>query len=319
MKTKLVIALALAVIGCWLGFTVLATPQSADRLVVQLTEPVLTSGQTALTVSGTVYAGSLVAQDATGTVYAASDTAGRRVLGVATIGKTTGQTLPPPKVGTFLLANDGSLTVAHRGQVCYVVDDQTVGTTTSNYIIAGRVHDVVTAGVWVRILPADAGAVTGSVTTAMFEAGAVDAAAIATGAVGTAELATGAVATADLADEAVTVAKLAVGSVVVSQVAVSSGAAAAAAVTPTVKLTILDVWAVATETGAPSDVLTVTTTGGTVEALAWSVDSGALVRGDTLANTTVAAGTPITVTSTDDSDDSTVAAGIVYILSIITE
>ena len=99
----------------------------------------------------TIYAGALVAVDATGYAVPASDTAGLKVLGRAEHGAAAGEPLLV-KRGTFLFGNKSGdlLTAAHIGGYCYVADDETVqATANNNAIIAGVVRGVVTDGVYV--------------------------------------------------------------------------------------------------------------------------------------------------------------------------
>jgi hypothetical protein len=99
----------------------------------------------------TIYAGALVAVDATGYAVPASDTAGLKVLGRAEHGAAAGETVLV-KRGTFLFGNKSGdlLTSARIGGYCYVTDDETVQhTANSNAVIAGVVRGVVTDGVYV--------------------------------------------------------------------------------------------------------------------------------------------------------------------------
>lgn len=54
--------------------------------------------------------------------------------------------------GIFRFANAGAVVAASRGLICYADDDQTVSLTATN-MVAGRVYDVDTQGVWVVIDP----------------------------------------------------------------------------------------------------------------------------------------------------------------------
>lgn len=54
--------------------------------------------------------------------------------------------------GIFRFANAGAVVAASRGLICYADDDQTVSLTATN-MVAGRVYDVDTQGVWVLIDP----------------------------------------------------------------------------------------------------------------------------------------------------------------------
>lgn len=112
--------------------------------------------------SGTViYAGALVAVD-TNTGYAvnAADTEGLRVIGVAQaqvdqrIYDSTKRLLV--KRGVFCFANPGSFTTAAVGDWAYVLDNQSVVPIASatNDILAGRIVEVDTRGVWVNVTEA---------------------------------------------------------------------------------------------------------------------------------------------------------------------
>lgn len=98
----------------------------------------------------TVFLGTLVARDAAGKAVPASDTAGLRVMGRAEQGGTAGETIQV-KRGIFRYNNSATnaLTAASVGKLCVVEDDNTVASTSTNKIVAGRVVEVDTAGVWV--------------------------------------------------------------------------------------------------------------------------------------------------------------------------
>ena len=104
-----------------------------------------------------IWTGTLAALDANGNLFPASDTAGLRVIGRAqqdmdNTGGAAGALSLNVKVGTFLFHNSGTdaVTAAGKGAVCFVEDDNTVSATGGNHQIrAGRVVDVVSAGVWV--------------------------------------------------------------------------------------------------------------------------------------------------------------------------
>lgn len=99
----------------------------------------------------TIYAGALVAVDATGYAVPASDTAGLKVLGRAEHGASAGEAVLV-KRGVFLFANSegDAIDAADIGGYCYVADDETVqATANNNAIIAGVVRGVTTDGVYV--------------------------------------------------------------------------------------------------------------------------------------------------------------------------
>ncbi len=105
-----------------------------------------------------IYAGSMVALNATGDAVKAVPTA-TRVRGVALAeADNTGGLVGAKQVdierGAFLFANDGTnaVTRAHIGASVYVVDDNTVGSSATSTIVAGKCLDVTPEGVVVEIL-----------------------------------------------------------------------------------------------------------------------------------------------------------------------
>lgn len=56
--------------------------------------------------------------------------------------------------GIFKLANDGSITAANIGQLCLVIDNQTVGMVQAQNIGAGYITEVESDGVWVDMTQA---------------------------------------------------------------------------------------------------------------------------------------------------------------------
>lgn len=97
-----------------------------------------------------IFAGTLVARDASGTAVPASDTAALRVLGRAEHDAVAGESIQIRR-GCYLFANSAThaLTAASVGKLCYVEDDSTVASTSTNKIVAGRVLEVTEDGVWV--------------------------------------------------------------------------------------------------------------------------------------------------------------------------
>lgn len=90
------------------------------------------------------------------------DVANSRVIGLfiksATGGAGDGDKTIEIEHGTFLLDNSAgvdAITVAHRGKLCYAVDDETVALTSASGTrpIAGVIREVGSAGVWVEISP----------------------------------------------------------------------------------------------------------------------------------------------------------------------
>ena len=104
----------------------------------------------------TLYAGTLAALDTSGNVVPAADTAGLRALGrveedVDNSAGAAGDLTVHIRRATFRFANSGSAAVDadDKGKICFVEDDNTVAETSTNKVIAGRVIDVDTDGVWV--------------------------------------------------------------------------------------------------------------------------------------------------------------------------
>jgi hypothetical protein len=105
-----------------------------------------------------IFNGSMVALNASGYAIPAITTA-TRVRGVALAeADNTDGTLGAIKVdierGAFLFRNDvtNAVTRAHIGATVYVVDDNTVGSSATSTIAAGKCLDVLPEGVVVEIL-----------------------------------------------------------------------------------------------------------------------------------------------------------------------
>ena len=99
----------------------------------------------------TIYAGALVAVDATGYALPAADAANLRVLGRAEHSAAAGEKIMI-KRGVFLFDNNSgdAVDAADIGGYCYVADDQTVqATANSNAVVAGLVRGVTADGVYV--------------------------------------------------------------------------------------------------------------------------------------------------------------------------
>lgn len=104
----------------------------------------------------TIPLGALVALDASGNAVNASDTAALRVVGRAeqTVNNASGSagdlTINVAR-GVFLWGNSATqaVTAAYKDKYVYVEDNQTVAISTTNFIIAGKVIEVATEGVWV--------------------------------------------------------------------------------------------------------------------------------------------------------------------------
>lgn len=134
-------------------------------------------------------AGVIVALNAAGNAVNASDAAALRVIGRAeeTVDNTAGAAgdlFINVKRGVFKWANSGTNAIAsptHLRKFAYVEDNQTVATTSTNKIIAGRIRSVdADGGVWVDTrLSALAAAVTDGTTNGA-ASGAADLAALKT-------------------------------------------------------------------------------------------------------------------------------------------
>lgn len=94
-----------------------------------------------------------VATPSAGAVNAA-DLATHRVMGMSdqAADQTKGDDRIMVVQGVFLWGNNGSITAAHIGLTCTVVDNQTVGLAadTANDVIAGVIEAVEAGGVWVN-------------------------------------------------------------------------------------------------------------------------------------------------------------------------
>lgn len=104
-----------------------------------------------------LYAGTLAARDALGRAVPASDTAGLRIVGrVLTTSDNTGGPEDSRRVcverGCFRYANSATapLIGSDVGKVCFVEDNQTVASASTNSVKAGRVVEVDAEGVWVN-------------------------------------------------------------------------------------------------------------------------------------------------------------------------
>ncbi|PZQ45167.1 MAG: hypothetical protein DI551_08240 [Micavibrio aeruginosavorus] len=107
-----------------------------------------------------IFGGSLVALNAAGYAVPGSasttlKSAGRADSAVDNSTGAAGDKQVVIEKGTFLFNNSTStdlITIADRGNDCYIVDDQTVAKTngTNTRSIAGKIHDVTSQGVWVK-------------------------------------------------------------------------------------------------------------------------------------------------------------------------
>ena len=107
-----------------------------------------------------IFAGALVCQNAAGFAVPGSAATTLTALGRAeesvTGTATAGGAVVRVRRGTFQFKNSASgdaITIAHRGDTVFVVDDEQVALTdgTGTRSAAGVVHDVDANGVWVRI------------------------------------------------------------------------------------------------------------------------------------------------------------------------
>lgn len=104
--------------------------------------------------AGHIFAGAMVALNATGFAIPATPTA-TRMRGVAlheadNSDGAAGAAMVETDRGPFLVANNGSVNRTHIGGNVYVVDDNTVGAACT--LIAGKCLDVTPEGVTVEIL-----------------------------------------------------------------------------------------------------------------------------------------------------------------------
>ncbi len=306
LRTALVLVLGLVALG-W-GTYAWASALTAARNTKRLATPLQYATQRNLTIldEEVIYQGGLVALNtSTGEVQMASDTAGLQVLGVATQtvdNADDGEVLAPPAVGVFCFASSG-IAATDKGKTVYVYDDQTVALTTTNYVVAGVLVDYTSEGAWVLVDPA---------TTSRQGVGA---------------LAAGAVTTTALATGAVTAAKVAAGTLnsgtpsgaLLHSLTITGGAAGDSLWTLDRAVRIVDVWAV--HTGGPgeaSDTIRVySDTSPVCDAMSWSGDtSSSLHRAAQLTPTTIASGSPLKVTTTDNDSGADVGAGVLYLLTI---
>lgn len=108
-----------------------------------------------------IEAGHMTARNASGYAVPAADTAGLKVLGRAenTVDNTGGangdERVRVLRKNAFLFKNSGAapLTIAAIGENAYVEDSVTVTTAAgaTNDIVAGKILDVTSEGVWVEI------------------------------------------------------------------------------------------------------------------------------------------------------------------------
>ena len=145
------------------------------------------------------YLGTLVARDSSGTAVPAADTAGLRVIGRAEHEASAGDPVKIRKA-IFRFANSATnaITAAMIGKLAFVEDDSTVASTSTNRIVAGRIFDVDTDGVWIDTRDIPVAAIPAAASTNGTAAAAAPAAATSTDGVAAAASAS----LADLAAEA---------------------------------------------------------------------------------------------------------------------
>ena len=106
------------------------------------------------------YVGGIAATDYLGEIQAATDTAGLKVIGYFDESKDNKDDGLTQNVKNDIVLKKNCATYPFaasansRGLICYVGDDQTVGTRSTNYVACGVVHDVCGEGVYVDMRPA---------------------------------------------------------------------------------------------------------------------------------------------------------------------
>lgn len=103
-----------------------------------------------------IYAGAIVALNASGKAVPAADTEGLTVAGRAETSAVSGE-MVTVKTGCFRYDNaaaPGKITAADIGKAAYVADDHTVATSGTNSVAAGLIFDLDDKGVWVEVSPA---------------------------------------------------------------------------------------------------------------------------------------------------------------------
>jgi len=152
-KLTIKLFVAALIIAVLAGPVAYAAALTAERLTPSRSGSSLSLNVAAGT---TIYAGAMVAVDASGNATNAGDVANLKVVGraestVDNSSGTNGQLTISVAVGIFRWANEANVSDANIGDVCYVVDNQTVSVTNSGSqsIIAGIVTDVDVNGVWV--------------------------------------------------------------------------------------------------------------------------------------------------------------------------
>lgn len=104
--------------------------------------------------STTIYAGSIVVLDTAGNAEPGATATGKIAVGVAEeykVSTTIAATNIKVATGVFRFANGETITKAHIGDVCYILDDATVYRTSTGKSALGVIADVDSLGVWVEI------------------------------------------------------------------------------------------------------------------------------------------------------------------------
>jgi len=170
-----------------------------------------------LAASTQVYSGTLAAINASGYAVAASDATAQTVIGIFTQSKNNeganGALTVQVRRGVCHLANSvtNAVAITDIGGVCYVEDDHTVASSTSNSSYAGIVVEIDSTGVWteIRYQLLEVGTVAnGAINAAKLASDAVTTAKILDSNVTAGKLASDAVTTAKILDDAVTTVKI---------------------------------------------------------------------------------------------------------------
>lgn len=132
------------------------TALSADRKTLCMLSAYDMFHEYPVAASTTIYAGSLVCQNAAGFVVPAAAIGNYRVIGMAyehvdNSAGAAGAKRVRVRQGIARWANGDSITDASIGLPCHAVDDQTVDLDSAggDQPVAGIIYEVETAGVWV--------------------------------------------------------------------------------------------------------------------------------------------------------------------------
>lgn len=133
---------------------------TADRLTRTRSGGSTRLGEADLAANAKIYVGALIAKNAAGYVVAASDTAGLKVIGIATeaadnTGGADGALSVHYLTGVEAELDNagGAIVQASKHALCTVSDDHSVTTAavTVNDVVAGRVRSFDAASVWVYV------------------------------------------------------------------------------------------------------------------------------------------------------------------------